>query len=236
MPAVQGGDAIPPQGHPASSQCKPPTVTLCRRGSHSARTGKQVRSPSSSLHWVALTLGRALHFVTVSRKGPFWQVSLVAPPKSPASPHSLRTEGVLAPRWLSKGTELRPELVGHQHMLLCQEHSTLLSCIAPACRCGCSGTGVTGTGVTRLHWSPMHMGAWTWGKQLCPILACWALIPVLVSEVTLLALSEQQGIAGQTPDFSKIIETVLCFNCLMLGLLHTAGAGWPAGGWQTHGR
>lgn len=57
-----------------------------------------------------------------------------------------------------------------------------------------------------------------------------------VCETLLLALSEQQGIAGQMPDFSNILETVLCFNCLMLGLLHTAGAGWPAGGWQTHGR
>lgn len=38
-------------------------------------------------------------------------------------------------------------------MLLCWEHSMLLSYIAQACLCGCAGIGVTG-----LHWSPTHMG------------------------------------------------------------------------------
>lgn len=73
--------------------------------------------------------GKLLHFLTGSRKSlarPFWLVALVAAPKS----HTLQREGNSASCWLSRGTELSPELVGHLHMLLCWEHSTLLTCTA----------------------------------------------------------------------------------------------------------
>lgn len=126
--------------------------------------------------------------------------------------------------------------MGHLHTLLCREHSTLLSHIAQAWLCGCAGTGVAG-----LRWSPTCMGTHCFlvsmdmGKATLPYPGMLGPGSSAVCELLLPALSEQQGIAGQMPGFSKILETILCCYWLVLGLRHTAQSGWPAGGWQTRG-
>lgn len=74
-------------------------------------------------------------------------MSLVAAPNS----HTLQREGNSAPCWLSRGTELSPELLGHVQLLLCWEHSTLLTC--PAQLRGCAGAAGTG-----LHVAPTDVG------------------------------------------------------------------------------
>ena len=82
--------------------------------------------------------------------------------------------------------------MGHLHMLLCWEHSTLLSYIAQACLCGRAGTGVAG-----LHRSPTHMGTHCFlvstdmGKAALPHPGMLGPGSSVVCEMLLLALSEQ---------------------------------------------
>lgn len=80
-----------------------------------------------SEHWVTLTLGRALHFVTGIRKRFFLTSVSGGSSKVTCLSTSLSREKAFQHLAGSPKTELRPELVGHLHTLLCREHSTLLS-------------------------------------------------------------------------------------------------------------
>lgn len=146
------------------------------------------------------------------RKGPFWHVALVAPPES----LTLQRKGGSAPCWLSRGTELSPELVGHLHKLLCWEHSTPLTCTAQA-PWVCWHCWHRAALVTHSHGNPQVFGehGCRGGSPAPP----WQAGPGSGQPGGCCSWhSGQPGTVGQMPDSSRILETDLWFCWLGLGL------------------
>lgn len=146
-------------------------------------------------------------------------MALVAAPKS----HILQREGNSAPCWLSRGTELSPELVGHLHMLLCWEHSALLTCTAQApwvcwhCWHG-AALSPTDTGTQRVLVSTDV------GEAALPQPGRLALVQVSLGDPAPGTLSSQ-GLQGKCQIPAESWR--LSFGFAGLGWGCTAESGWP---------